>query len=61
MNVADFIIIAIIGILLGAAIFYIYKSKKSGAKCIGCPNGGNCSGHSSGQSACKCGCHEDAK
>ncbi|MBQ8184624.1 MAG: FeoB-associated Cys-rich membrane protein [Lachnospiraceae bacterium] len=54
------IIGAILLVILGAAIIYIVKAKKSGAKCIGCPAGGNCSHkHSeSGQaeSSCDCGC-----
>lgn len=48
---ADVIVIMILGICVGGAIRYIYKSKKSGAKCIGCPHScscscsGNCSGN----------------
>ena len=41
------IIIAIVALILGLAIFYIVKSKKSGRKCIGCPDSGNCSGNCS--------------
>ncbi|MCR5302963.1 MAG: FeoB-associated Cys-rich membrane protein [Lachnospiraceae bacterium] len=29
--------------MLGAAVYYIYKEKKKGARCIGCPMAGNCS------------------
>lgn len=35
------------GILLafvGAAVFYIWKEKKRGTKCIGCPSAGCCAG-----------------
>lgn len=28
--------------LVGAAIYYIYKEKKKGTHCIGCPMAGNC-------------------
>lgn len=46
------IIIAVVALIVAAAGRYIYKAKKSGAKCIGCPSGGcNCSG------GC-CGCGE---
>lgn len=38
------IIVALI-IIIGIAGFYVYKSKKSGAKCIGCPDNCNCGGH----------------
>lgn len=37
------IIIAIIALILGGAIFYIIKSKKGGKKCIGCPYCDACS------------------
>ena len=36
----DFAAIAI----LGGAGYVIYRSKKSGHKCIGCPSGGGCAG-----------------
>lgn len=39
---ADFIIVIILVILIGGAVSYIIKAKKSGAKCIGCSAGGNC-------------------
>ncbi|MBR6523040.1 MAG: FeoB-associated Cys-rich membrane protein [Clostridia bacterium] len=39
----NIIVIAIIIVILGLAIGYIIKAKKSGARCIGCPSGGKCS------------------
>ncbi len=48
----DIIVIAILTVILGAAVGYIYKAKKSGAKCIGCP-ATNCSGCCS---CCAAGC-----
>ena len=39
----DFIILGIVGILVMLAIMYIIKTKKSGSKCIGCPDGKKCS------------------
>jgi len=36
----DLIIIFILAVILGLAIGYIYKAKKSGKKCIGCPESG---------------------
>ena len=45
---ADVIVIMILGLCVGGAIRYIYKSKKSGAKCIGCPHSCSCSGNCSG-------------
>ncbi len=48
----NFIIISIIVIILGLALFYIYKSKKSGQKCIGCPYSKTCKSEN-------CGCSEN--
>ena len=53
MNPIDYILIAIVAAIVGGAAFYIYKAKKSGKKCIGCPDAGSCSGNCSG---CKCSC-----
>lgn len=56
----DFIVGLIIVAILGFAIRYIVKAKKSGVKCIGCSSGSSCSGHCSGsESSCSCdgGCH----
>ena len=50
---ADIIVIAVIALILGLAVFYIIKAKKSGKKCIGCPDSGSCSGACSG--CCGCG------
>lgn len=41
----DFILIVILIVIIGAAAFYMYKAKKSGKKCIGCPHSGTCSGN----------------
>jgi len=38
----DFIVIAILAVVVGFAARYVYKAKKNGAKCIGCPAGGSC-------------------
>ena len=55
MSPVDYIVIAVIAVVLGLAGGYIYKTKKSGRKCIGCPNSGNCSNCCSD----KCGCHSN--
>ena len=36
------IIIAVVLVIVALASFYIYKAKKSGKKCIGCPDSGKC-------------------
>lgn len=41
----DYILGAIIILILGLAIAYIIKAKKDGVKCIGCPAGKTCGGH----------------
>lgn len=53
MNAVDYIIVAVIVAVLGLAAFAVYKSKKSGKKCIGCPDScacsrGNCNGGCNG-------------
>lgn len=38
----NFIIIALLVLIIGGIMFYIYKAKKNGKKCIGCPDCKNC-------------------
>ena len=49
----NIIVIAVVAVILGLAGLYIYKEKKSGKTCVGCPYGGtcgkNCSGGCSGK------------
>lgn len=45
----DIIIIAIILLIVSFAVFYIYKEKKKGNKCIGCPHGNSCNGNCAGK------------
>ena len=59
MGPVDYIIIAVIAVILGLAGWFIYRSKKSGRKCIGCPDSGGCSGNCAG-CACGCGKNEQA-
>ena len=44
----DFLIIAVVALIVGLAGFYIRKEKKAGKTCVGCPYSGNCSGGCSG-------------
>ncbi len=39
----DVIVILAVCLIIGAALFYIIKAKKSGKKCIGCPYADACS------------------
>ena len=54
---ADFIVFAIIAAIVGAAVVYIYKAKKSGVKCIGCPSAGSCGKRSC--DGCSCGSYTE--
>lgn len=45
---ANWIIIAVVAVIVGAAIAYIVKEKKRGTVCIGCPSAGTCSHQCSG-------------
>ena len=53
----DLVLALILAVVLGAAIRYIVKAKKSGVKCIGCSVEGGC-GQKKG---CGCGCGSDAE
>ena len=49
----NIIAVLILALIVGAAALYVYKARKRGVKCIGCP-GGSCA-------ACNgvCACHTD--
>lgn len=53
----DIIIIAVLAVILIAAAGYVYKAKKNGKKCIGCPDGCSC-GSKNDESSCGCCNHE---
>ena len=55
MGPVDYIILAVIALILGASAWFIWRSKKKGVKCIGCPSGKSCSGNCAGCSG-SCGC-----
>ena len=66
MQPADIVAIIVILLIVGAATAYIIKAKKSGRKCIGCPDSKtcpsgahNCSGSCS--SCCGCSGNNDEK
>jgi hypothetical protein len=39
------IIIIILMCIVGSILFYLYRQKKRGMKCVGCPYCKQCSGH----------------
>ena len=49
-NTATWIAIAVVAIAVFLAVRYIYKEKKKGSRCIGCPYAGSCNKHQSGNS-----------
>lgn len=40
----NILIVVILACIIGCIIFYLFKAKKSGAACIGCPASGKCTG-----------------
>lgn len=44
MNTIDWIVLGVVLLIAAAAMYAIYRSKKSGKKCIGCPDSGSCNG-----------------
>lgn len=54
---ADFVVVVVLLAIIGAAVVYIVKAKKSGTKCIGCPVEGGCPHKHGDTSGCSCGCN----
>ena len=40
----NFIVGAVLGLIIGAAVFYLVRAKRRGEKCIGCPYAKMCGG-----------------
>ncbi len=56
----NFIIIAIIVLIVALAVTYIVKAKKKGVKCVGCPNAEICSkAQKENCNGCSCGCSSE--
>lgn len=55
MKMEDIIVVAVMVLIVGLAALYVYRAKKRGQKCIGCPESKTCSGHCSG---CNGNCHK---
>ena len=64
MDDGGIIAIILIALIIGSAVFYIIKAKKSGRKCIGCPDGCSCKAKEaknkdgSEENSCCC-CHKE--
>ena len=48
----NIILIALLVLIVALSGLYVYKAKKSGAKCVGCPAGREC-GKNGGCCGCK--------
>ena len=58
----NIIVIAIVVIIVGLAAFYIYKAKKNGQKCIGCPYSSGCVSNKNANSCSGCnGCSSNCE
>ena len=55
----DLIVVGILFVLVGAAVLYIWKEKKKGTRCIGCPSAGCCSGKGCANREASCKCHKN--
>ncbi|MBQ3550264.1 MAG: FeoB-associated Cys-rich membrane protein [Clostridia bacterium] len=53
----NFIIIAIVVLIVAGIGFYLYRAKKRGDHCIGCPYGKQCSKNCQG--SCDQGCNDN--
>ena len=60
MGGGDIIAIVVSAAIIGLALFYIYRAKKRGKGCIGCPDSATCGGKCGGNCAgCSCGCSKN--
>ena len=50
MKIADYIVLAVITVIVTAIVYFIVRQKKKGVKCIGCPHSKSCS-------SCNCNSH----
>lgn len=56
---SNIVIVIVLAVILGTASLHLYKQKKRGARCIGCPAGCNCEKshkNEANASGCSCGC-----
>ncbi len=60
----EIIAITLIALIVGGAVAYIIKAKKSGKKCIGCPYADSCASKKNtscdaGKCECSCSSHNE--
>ena len=44
----NFIIGALLLLVIGGAVLYLVRAKKAGVKCVGCPHGAECAAKKNG-------------
>ena len=49
MTLTDIIVLLVIALAVGGAVFYIVRAKRRGQKCVGCPYAKECEGCCSSQ------------
>lgn len=55
MRPEDIVVLAILLLIVVLAGLYVYRAKKKGQRCIGCPSAKTCGGK------CSCGTHQNEK
>ena len=56
------ITVAVLAVILVGAARYVYKAKKRGQTCIGCPHATQCAQQrKDGSDGCGCGCSSDTE
>lgn len=58
MKPIDIIILAVVAAVVGLVSWYLYRARKKGVKCIGCPEGVKCGERCQGCSGNCCGSAE---
>lgn len=53
-HLVEIAVIGAIVLIIGGALFYIIRAKRSGKKCIGCPDASTCSGNCEHCKGCSC-------
>ncbi len=58
--IANIVVTVFLAAIVALAVIYIVKAKKSGKKCIGCPDSDACKGSGcEGGCSCCCGCSQE--
>lgn len=50
----NYVLAAVLFLIVGGAFGYIIKEKKKGTVCIGCPHAGACTNKNKEGTSCKC-------